>query len=230
MSNDQVIPELESSDEAGSSRRWFLGAAAAVTAGGVLAACGKNNSTVSSDTTATTAGAGAGTTQTTAGGAAGDLKVAALAASLEVLAVNTYKGALDAAAAKKLGAVPDAVATFATTAMGHHQTALDTWNKVLTGGGQQAVSTPPASLKATVDQKFAAIKDVNGVAELALLLEQTAADTYLGATKGLTGKDAMTLAGALQSVDQEHAAILLYVLGRYPVPDVFQTTDKAFKG
>jgi len=227
VSNDPIMPLPEDADDSGSSRRWFLGAAAAVTAGGVLAACGKNDSKVDSGTSVTS---GAGTTATTAASGAGDAKVAALAAGLEVLAVGTYKAALDAATANKLGAVPPAVATFAKTAMEQHQTALDTWNKVLTSGGGQAVSTPPASLKATVDKEFAAVKDVGGVAKLALLLEQTAADTYLSATQTLTGKDAITTAGALQSVDQEHAAILLFVLGQYPVPDVFQKTDKAFKG
>ncbi len=226
-SNDQIMPP--SADESGTSRRWFLGAAAAVTAGGVLAACG-NNEEATTATTATTAATG-GTTATTApASGAGDAKVAALAAGLEVLAVSTYKAALEAATANKLGAVPPAVAEFAKTAMGHHQTALEAWNKVLTSGGGQAVSTPPASLKAVVDKEFAAVKDVTGVATLALLLEQTAADTYLGATQTLTGKEALTMAGALQSVDQEHAAILLFVLGMYPVPEVFQKGDKAFKG
>jgi len=230
VSNDQITPNIEPTEESGQSRRWFLGAAAAVAAGGVLAACSKDDSKVATATTATTASGGGAATTATTSGAAGDLKVAALAASLEVLAVGTYKAALEAATANKLGAVPPAVATFAKTAMGHHQMALDTWNKVLTTNGQQAVSTPPASLKATVDAKFAQAKNATDVADLALLLEQTAADTYLGAQKSLTLKDAITTAGALQSVDQEHAAILLYVLGKYPVPDVFQKTDKAFSG
>jgi len=226
VSTDQTIPYTDSAADGGQSRRWFLGAAAAVTAGGVLTACSKDNSKAT--TTSSSAAVGASTSTTAA---AGDLKVAALAASLEVLAVATYKAALAAATAKKLGTVPPAVATFATTVMGHHQKALDSWNAVLTGAGQPAVSTPPASLKATVDAEFAKVTDAVGVANLALLLEQTAADTsYLGATKTLTIKAAITLAGALQSVDQEHAAILLYVLGKYPVPDVFQKTDKAFAG
>jgi len=240
MSNDQILPST-TDDDGGTSRRWFLGAAAAVTAGGVLAACGKNDSKVDTGSGTVTTG-GAATTATTAGSGAGDAKVAALAASLEVLAVGTYKAAIGAAADLKLKEFP-AVVEFATTAMGHHQAALDAWNKVLTSSGGKAVTEPPASLKAVVDKEFAAVKDVGGVAKLALLLEQTAADTYLSATKTLTGKEAITMAGALQSVDQEHAAILLYVLGEagpkpsnkdyptgYPVPDIFQKTDKAFAG
>ena len=51
----------------------------------------------------------------------GDLAVAAVAASLENLAVFAYTAALSAATAGKLGAVPPAVATFATTVKGQHQ-------------------------------------------------------------------------------------------------------------
>ena len=58
--------------------------------------------------------------------------MAALAASLEVLAVNTYGAALDAATGGALGEVPPAVAEFVTTAQAHHQAHLDAWNEVLT--------------------------------------------------------------------------------------------------
>ena len=230
MSNDQILPAPDPSADGGTSRRWFLGAAAAVTAGGVLAACGNNDERTETGSGTSVTSAAAATTTTAAAAASGDAKVASLAAGLEVLAVSTYKSALEAATANKLGSVPPAVAEFAKTAMGHHQTALDTWNKVLTGAGEKAVSEPPATLKTTVDKEFAAVKDVTGVAKLALLLEQTAADTYLSATQTLQGKEAITTAGALQNVDQEHAAILNFVLGTYPVPDDFQKTDKAFKG
>ena len=63
-----------------------------------------------------------------------------------------------------------------------------------------------------------------------LLLEQTASDTYLKVMPTLMSGDAITLAGALQISGQEHAAVLHYVLGEYPVPDVFQKTDLAYTG
>src|SRR5215213_7724397 len=72
--------------------------------------------------------AGAGTSTTAGGGAQGDLAIAMGAAGLEVLAVNTYGAALDAATAGDLGEVPPAVAEFATTAKMQHQAALDAWN------------------------------------------------------------------------------------------------------
>lgn len=211
----------------GLSRRGFLVSGAAAGGALVAAAC---SSSKKSGTTNTTSGTTATSVTPTTAGASGDAKVAALAASLEVLAVGTYKAALGAATAGSLGAVPPAVATFATTVMAHHQAALDKWNSVLTSAGAQAVTQPPTALKATVDQMFAQVKDATGVAKLALLLEQTASDTYLSAIPTLQSKDAITLAGQLQVVDQEHAAILHYVLGEYPVPDVFQTLDKAFSG
>ncbi|MET0420646.1 MAG: ferritin-like domain-containing protein, partial [Acidimicrobiia bacterium] len=66
----------------------------------------------------------------------GDLAVVALAASLENLAVGTYAAGIAAATAGKLGAVPPAVVTFATTAQSHHKDHAAAWNGVLTGAGK----------------------------------------------------------------------------------------------
>jgi len=214
--------------KAGMNRRRFLvtsglaaGAAVAVVACG---SDGDNNAT--SGATATTAAAG-GNTTTTAGGGGGDLAIAAGAAGLEVLAVNTYGAALDAAAAGDLGEVPPAVAEFATTAKKQHQDALDAWNGVLADNGEPEVTDPPADLETTVNEAFAQVTDPAGVAELALMLETIASHTYLDAQAMLEGGDARVLAASIQYVDQQHAAILNFVLGEYPVPEVFQSTDQS---
>ena len=200
------------------SRRGFLGGTAgAIGAGLVLAACG--------DDSATTAGAGTSPVTTVTG--ANDAKIAMLAAGLEVLAVGTYTAALDAAGAGKIGTVPPAVATFATTARDQHQKQLDAWNAVLTKAGASPVMVPNATLKPTVDAEFATVTDVTGVARLALKLEQIAAATYLSAIPVIGDKAAIALAGSIQIIDMQHAAILLYVLGEYPVPDIFAKTDLA---
>lgn len=47
-----------------------------------------------------------------------------------------------------------------------------------------------------------------GETELALTLEEVAAATYLSAQKVLTDKAAVMLAGSIQIVDAQHAAIL----------------------
>lgn len=217
-------PEL-TQEKSGMNRRRFLATSGAVAASvAVLAACGSDDKDKSNGAT----GNDDDNKDDKPSGGNSDAEIAMVAASLEVLAVGTYKAALDAATAGKLGAVPPAVATYAKTAMEHHQVALDGWNSVLTSAGATAVSTPPADLKATVDGEFAKVKDVTGVAKLALLLEQTAADTYLAAIPKLTDKAAITAAGRQQTLDQEHAAILLFVLGEYPVPDVFQNTKKGY--
>lgn len=222
------------------SRRTLLGGAAVIGAGLVASACGsssKSSSTSAAGSATTTGGTPTTTGSTTApatgdtaaAGGSVDIKVANLAASLEVLAVGTYKAALDAATANKLGAVPPAVAEFVTKAMGQHQMQLDAWNKVITGAGGAAVTEPNATLKPTVDTAFAAVKDVTGAAKLALMLEEIAAATYLSAQDVLTDKDAIMLAGSIQIIDAQHAAILHFVLGEYPVPDVFAKTTLAAK-
>ena len=226
------------------SRRHIFAGAAVIGAGLIAAACGEDKN----DAGTTTAGPGesTGSTESTVGsnttmptdttmatdttmGAdmSVDLKVATLAAGLEVLAVGTYKAALDAAGAGALGEVPPAVAEYVTVAMAQHQEHLDAWNSVLADAGEAEVTEPDATLKPVVDEAFAGVTDVAGAAELALMLEQIAAATYLSAQNVLTDKDAIMLAGSIQIIDAQHVSILLYVLGEYPVPDVFAKEDMA---
>lgn len=205
------------------------------------AACGGEDEgpASSGDPTSTTvAGAAASESETESGSAppepdrdvTGDLAVAVLAARLEVLAVNTYGAALDAAEAGDLGDVPPAVAEFITTAQEHHQAALDAWNEVLLGAGETQVSSPPADLEAMVEDRLGAVDDVEGVAEIALMLEQVAAATYLDAIPRLEDPAAIGLAASIQPIDMQHVAVLLFVLGEYPVPDTFASTEEAYTG
>lgn len=199
------------------ARRQFFGVVGAAGAAALLAACGDDDDT---DTTG-------GDTTTSSGGGGGDVAIAEFAASLEVLAVNTYGAGLDAATAGDLGEVPPAVAEFATTAKENHQAHLDAWNGVITGNGGEEVTTPPADLEETVNSQFAEVTDVPGLAKLALMLEQIAADTYLSVLPVLEGDDAVKLAASIQATDRQHQAILHFALGEYPVPLVFQTTENA---
>ena len=202
-----------------SRRRFLVGSGAAVLGGLFLAAC--------SDDDKETAGAG-GTTTTAAGGElSGDLAVAALAASLENLAVGTYQAGLDAATAGMLGTVPPAVATFATTAQKHHNDHAAAWNSVLTGAGKKAVTGVDLTVKADVDRAFAEVSDVGGLAVLALELENVAAATYLSGIAILSDDGAIKTAASIQPVEMQHAAILNFVLGNYPVPDGFSKTEGA---
>lgn len=206
-----------------SRRRLLVGGAVAAALAAVTAACSSDDKSGTSQGRSATPSASASGDDM----AEGDLAVATLAAGLEVLAVATYKAGLDAATAKKLGAVPPAVAEYVTTAMAHHEEHLKAWNGVLSAAGKPEVTEPNATLKPVVDAEFAKVKDVGGLANLALMLEQIAAQTYLKAIPTLKSKDAIRKAAEIQVVDQQHQSILLYALGKYPVPDVFQSTSKA---
>ena len=256
-SNPTADPSLAAMAQGPFSRRRLLAGAGFIGAALVAAACGSDDDTATTtapttgDTTATTTASttadttapttadtmapdtstadteGPDTTMVEDDGAATDGKIATLAAGLEVLAVNTYGAALDAAGSGALGTVPPAVAEFVTVAMAHHQEHLDKWNEVLAAAGAPEVTEPNADLDPVVAAEFAKVTDVVGAAKLALMLEQIAAATYQSALPVLTSKDAILLAGSIQIIDFQHAAILNFVLGNYPVPDTFGKLDQA---
>ncbi len=209
----------------GPSRRNFLVGAGATVGGLVLAACSSSSKTSSTGTTA------AGTDTTTGGGSGltGDLAVAALAASLENLAVQTYAAGLTAATAGKLGAIPPAVATFATTAKMQHNDHAAAWNSILTNAGKSAVTGVDTTVRdAVVTPGFAKVTNAAQLAQFALVLENAAAATYLnGIQNALTSQGAIKVAATIQPVEMQHAAILNYVLGTYPIPDSFAQTTGA---
>lgn len=199
-----------------SRRRFLAGTGAVAGVALVTAACGDDDEPEATDDAPT-----GGSTEN------GDLAVAQLAAGLEILAVDAYTAALNAATSGALGEVPPAVATFVTTAKGHHEAHRDAWNSVISGAGADEVTEPNAALKPTVDQGLASARTVADAANLALTLENIASQTYLKAIPTLESKDAIETAAKIQVVDQQHIAILLYALGMYPVPEVFQKTDQA---
>jgi hypothetical protein len=207
-------------------RRRFLAMSGIVAAGGAfIAACG--SSTPSTNT-------GAGTTSTNGPGNSGttasvpvDVQVAGLAASLENLAVATYEAGITAALAGKLGKVPPAVATFATTAMAQHKDHGAAWNAILAAAGYKTVTAPDPVVKSLVDADFAKVTDLVGLANLALTLENVAAATYLNGLTVVSSNQAIATAASIQPVEMQHAAILNFVLGHYPVPAPFATTAGA---
>lgn len=150
-----------------------------------------------------------------------DVKVAALAASLENLAVGTYAAALNAATAGKLGTVPSAVATFVETAMAQHKDHAAAWNAMIVSARYRKITAPNADFAKIVNKAFATVTDVPGVAKLALTLEDAAAATFLEAVGVVTGRQAIETAATIQPVEMQHAAILNFVLGQYLVLNAF---------
>jgi Ferritin-like domain len=210
---DRAIEEW--TERSRTSRRGFLIGAGALAGGAVLAAC----SSGSSGSTTTTAGSPSGSA--TAGKLTGDLAVAALAASLENLAVAAYGDVLAAATAGKLGTVPPAVATFATTVKAQHAQHAQAWNSAIIAAGHKAITAPDPVLVPVVTKDFATVTDVPGAAKLALMLEDIAAATYQSAISAVKATSSIKVAASIQPVEMQHAAILNFVLGQYPVPNAF---------
>lgn len=222
--SEQARERAASATKLVASRRGFLVGSGVAIGGLALAACStKNNSTT------TTTGAGAATTPTSppssaaAGALTGDAEVAGTAASIENLAVAAYTMGIQAVTAHKLGAVPPAVVTFAQTAMSQHSQHADAFNAVVTAANQAKVTKPDPALLSKVQTAFGQVTDVGGLANLALSLEEVAANTYendLGMS--LSSSQLVSALATIQPVERMHISILLFVLGQYPVPDTFQ--------
>ena len=223
LHNDVSLPALRAGverflEETRLSRRRFLAGSGAVALSWLaLAACGGGSSKKSSasKTKANT-------------GLAGDLQIAATAASLEILGAQAYQAGLTAIQQGKLGAnVPPTVTTFGQTVMSQHQQHAAAWNSILTSAGKAAVTVPDPKVKPQIDRQLAQVKDVPGLAKLDLDLENVAAATYLSAIDVIQDHKAIGVAASIQPIEMQHAAILRFVLGQYPVPDGFAKKDGA---
>ena len=144
-----------------------------------------------------------------------------MAASLENSGIATYMAGIKAATAGKLGTVPPAVVTFAETAMAQHEDHQKAWNAVLTAAGKQPVTAVDPVLQPTINAAFAKVTNVTGLAELALVVENTAGETYQNALSVIKSPAGIKTAASIQPVEFQHAAILYFVLGKYPVPNAF---------
>lgn len=215
----------------GNSRRTFLLGAGAAVAGGAAMLAGSTALPALAGASARRAGASSASSSGGSfppAGLTGDLAVAAVAASLENLAVFAYNAGLSAATAGKLGPVPPAVATFATTVKGQHEQHAAAWNAVLKSHGKAPVTVTNPKLTPTVQSDFAKVTDITGLAELALTLETIAAQTYQAETAKLKSSAAISLSSSIQPVEMQHIAILYYVLGKYPGVQTASGTPLAF--
>ena len=159
---------------------------------------------------------------------AADLATAAAVASLEVLLVNAYGAVREAADAVSLGAVAPAVTTYLSTAIGHHQAALQSWNDVLVAAGRPAATTSPLDLTVSTNEQFEVVRDIPGAAGVLRSLETTAAATYLYAVRTLRSPATISLAASILPVDRRHVSALLFFTGHDPTPDAFASEDFAY--
>jgi hypothetical protein len=213
-----------------SRRNFLLGTGGLVAAGGLLAACGTSTAKKSPSSTkpaTSTPSSNPASTSSTALSSA-SAKSIAVDASIENLAIFAYEAGIQAAKAGKLGAVPPAVPVFAETALAQHKQHLVAFNSVLTSAGLKAITVPDPALTPTVKKDFAKVTDVTGLAELALLLENVAAQSYQDDAASISYVHARATSASIQPVEMTHAAILYFVLGKYPGIQTSSGTPLAF--
>ena len=158
------------------------------------------------------------------GGGAQDLVLARTAASLEKLAVDAYGAA---AALLTTAAIKDAATMFA----GHHQMHLDALNGVITGAGGKAVTQMnQAVFDALVKPAIDAAKTETDAVNLALKLEEAAAQTYVFAGGALSTPALRSTIMTIGGVEARHAAVLrMAALGQSPL-EVFPSQRAFFPG
>jgi Ferritin-like domain len=215
-----------------SARRAFLMGAGGALVTLALAACGNTAKTVSATPetptdSETPPASESASPSVSAGVYTGDLRTVALATALENQAVGAYQAALTAAQGGKLGKVPPAVETFMKTAMSQHTDHAKAWNSALQGAGKPPITNTPLKNQKSVMDAVSSATDVGGVARLALKLENEATQSYLAAMSSVSDKHAIDIAASIAPVEAMHATILHFILGEYPVPGTFISTDMA---
>jgi hypothetical protein len=139
-----------------------------------------------------------------------DVQILQTAASIETLAVSTYKTALTLPFIGGSSANP-VVKAFATTTMQQHQQHLDAFNGAVTGLGGKPQTNPDPALAKVVAAAVPGLTSPGPVVALALELEQGAAETYVADVAALSDANARNLTASIMGVEAQHASVLLAV-------------------
>ncbi|MCE9622365.1 MAG: ferritin-like domain-containing protein [Actinomycetia bacterium] len=190
----------------------------------LLAACGSDEDSKHSGTDVATTGATTGTPTTVAGEPNMDIVLARTAASLEKLAIDAY------GIAAGLITTP-AVLAAATMFAEHHQMHLDALNGVITGAGAAAITEMnQAVYDALVAPALATASTEADAVNIALSLEEAAAQTYAFASGTLSTPALRSTIMTIGGVEARHAAVLrMAALAQSPL-DVFPGDRGFFPG
>jgi rubrerythrin len=139
-----------------------------------------------------------------------DVQILQTAASIETLAVSTYKTALTLPFIGGASANP-VVKTFATTTMQQHSQHLTAFNAAITGLGGKPQTNPDPVLAKVVQAAVPGLTSPAAVVALALELEQGAAETYVADVAALSDANAKKLTASIMGVEAQHASVLLAV-------------------
>jgi rubrerythrin len=142
--------------------------------------------------------------------AGSDVQILQTAASLENLAIATYDVALTFDFVRGATAIP-LMRTFVMTTRDHHDAHAKAFNAAVKRlkGTEQTAADPV--LLDTVNQAKRKLTGLGPLIDLAITLEDTAAQTYVANTSALTDKDASNLTASIMGVEAQHVAVLLAV-------------------
>ena len=145
-----------------------------------------------------------------------DIQVLQTAASIENLAVATYKTALTLPYIG--GATANGVVTkFATVTMGQHVQHADAFNSAITSLGGKTQAKPDPAFVPVVNKAVKGLAGASaaagalGVVGLALELENIAAETYVKDTVMASASTNKALFASIMGVEAQHVAVLLAV-------------------
>ena len=219
-----------------SRRNFFRIGGVTILGAAVLAACGSDDDDTASTTPGTSAPAGTTppTTPSTTpdtmpmttepASANMDVTLAKTAASLEKLAVDVY------GQASALLSTP-AVISAATMFAGHHQMHLDALNGVITGAGEAPITQMnQAVYDALVAPALSSAATEADAVNLALALEEAAAQTYAFAAGALSTPALRSTIMTIGGVEARHAAVLRMAALGQPAADVFPGGRAFFPG
>lgn len=146
------------------------------------------------------------------------------AGSAAHLAVSVYTTAAGLPFIKSGNAT---VAAFIAKTTAQHTAHAEAFNAALTRAGAKTQTGPDPKYAAVVKSALPGIKTPGDVVSPAITLEDVAAQTYAKYVALASNASLRTLFGSIAPVEAMHAAVLQFVLGRYPGPDAFLGTGKA---
>lgn len=126
-------------------------------------------------------------------------------ASLEILAVQTYKAALGL---PFIAGGNPVIVTFAQTTMDQHDEHGQAFNAMAEQLGGEEYLEPNPFYAQTVEKAMPSLTDVRAVVELAATLEEVAADTYLEDLSLIEEKEVIELVGSVMGVEVQHLVTL----------------------
>ena len=144
-----------------------------------------------------------------------DVQILQTAASIENLAVSTYKTALTLPYIGGSSANP-VVTKFAQVTMGQHMQHADAFNAAVKSLGGKAQSNPDPAFVPVVKKAVAGLaatpaQGALGVVALALELENIAAETYVKDTVLAESQTNKALLASIMGIEAQHVATLLAV-------------------